>query len=163
MKKVAARIALVAAALLMTAAAWAAPDVEIKVKAEKEKIVTKDGQKVKRLVPAKSFSPGEVIDYTILYRNKGNEPATGVVLNDPIPKGCVYIPGSASENGEVAFSIDGGKTYKKQSLLTYEVRLPNGTVEKRTASPEDYTNIRWTINSIAPGENGKVHFQVRVK
>lgn len=163
MKKIAARIILAAAALLITAAAWAAPDVEIKVKAEKEKVITKDGQKVKKLVVAKSFSPGEIINYSILYRNKGDEKATGVVLNDPIPKGCVYVPGSATDVGEVTFSIDGGKSYKKQSLLTYEVKLPNGQVEKRVASPEDYTNIRWTINSIAPGETGKVQFQVRVK
>jgi uncharacterized repeat protein (TIGR01451 family) len=162
MRKSLASLILVAAALITTAA-WAAPNVEVKVKAEKAKVVTKDGQKTTKMVTAKSFTPGEIIHYTILYRNTGNEDATSIVLTDPIPEGTSYIPGSATEKGEVSFSIDGGKTFKKSSLLTYEIKTPNGTVEKRVASPETYTNIRWVIDRIPAGANGKVSFQVKVK
>jgi uncharacterized repeat protein (TIGR01451 family) len=162
MRKSAASFIVVAAALIATAA-WGAPNLEIKVKAEKAKVVSKDGQKVTRMVVAKNFTPGEVIHYTVLYRNTGNEDATNAVVSDPIPNGTVYIPGSASDTGEVTFSIDGGKTFKKPALLSYEMKTAAGTVEKRVASPEEYTHIRWVINKIPAGSNGKVSFQVKVK
>lgn len=163
MRKYVASFTLLVAIFVLSATAWAAPEVEIKIKTEKEKIVMKDGQKVKKMVAAKNFTPGEIIHYTILYRNKGNEEATKAVLNDPIPAGCVYIPGSATEAGELTFSIDGGKTYNKPALLTYEVKGSGGSMVKRTASPEEYTNIRWVIDKIPAGTNGKVSFQVKVK
>jgi uncharacterized repeat protein (TIGR01451 family) len=158
MRKFIASFTLLVAVFLLSAAAWAAPDMEIKIKAEKEKVVTKDGQKVKKMVIAKTFLPGEIIHYTVLYRNKGTEDATGAVLSDPIPEGTVYIPGSASETGELTFSIDRGKAFNKPALLTYEVK---GV--KQVASPEQYTNIRWVIDRVPAGANGKVSFQVKVK
>jgi len=151
------------ALFLFTAAAWAGPNVEIKVKAEKEKVVSKEGKKITKMVTAKNTVPGEIIHYTILYRNKGNEEATSAIISDPIPKGTVYIPGSATEVGDLTFSIDEGKTFKKPALLTYEVKGASGSVEKRVASPENYTHIQWVIAKIPAGSNGKVSFQVKVK
>jgi len=163
-KKTFAALAAAAAALLLLAgAALAAPNVEIKIKAEKEKVVTKDGKKVTKLVTARETLPGDVIHYTILYRNTGNEEATNAVISDPIPEGTVYVPGSASENGDLTFSIDKGKTFKKQALLTYDVTLPSGKAEKRVASPEEYTHVRWVVKSIPAGAKGQVSFKVKVK
>ena len=164
MRKLVASFTLLVAFSLLTAAAWAAPDVEIKIKAEKEKIVTKDGQKVRKMVAAKSFTPGETIHYTILYRNKGNEAASNAVIDDPIPAGTIYIPDSATgEGADISFSIDGGKTYKKATLLFYELEKEPGKKERRVASPEQYTHVRWTVASIPPGGGGKVGFKVQVK
>lgn len=144
-------------------AAWAQPKVEISIKAEKEVTVTAKGKQVKRRIAAKGIEPGEELIYTLNYANVGSEPAKDVVISDPIPAGTAYIPGSATETGEVAFSIDKGKTFKKPTLLTYEVKGKDGKVQKRVASPEDYTDIRWTIPSIAVGEKGSVSFTVKVK
>ena len=117
-----------------------------------------------RKVAAATIDPGNVIFYTLTYINKGDEAANDAVLDDPIPKGTVYLPGSAVGSGsDITFSIDGGKTFKKPSLLTYDIKLPNGKIEKRVASPEEYTNIRWTVKSIPAGGTGQVGFQVRVK
>ncbi|MCM0080465.1 hypothetical protein L4X63_02570 [Geomonas sp. Red32] len=152
-------VILAMAVVLMATAAFAAPKVEIKIRAEKAKItVAKDGTKSTKMVLAKNFAPGEVIHYIVLYRNTGSEDATNAVISDPIPQGTVYIPGSASETGEVSFSIDGGKSFNRPALLTYQTRG-----EKRVASPEEYTNIRWVINRIPAGAQGKVSFQVKVK
>ena len=63
----------------------------------------------------------------------------------------------------ITFSIDDGKTFKKPSLLTYEVKNQNGAMEKRTASPEEYTHIRWVIDKIDAGAKGTVGFQVKIK
>ena len=146
--------------LLLSVAAFASPLIQVSMKAEKEVIVNKVAKKV----AADKVNPGDVIFYTINYVNSGNEGATDAFLDDPIPKGTVYITGSAfGENAEITFSIDGGKTFKKPSLLTYEVKTPEGKIEKRSASPEKYTHVRWTVNTIPAGGKGQVGFQVRMK
>jgi uncharacterized repeat protein (TIGR01451 family) len=154
---------ILAATLLLPALAWAAPKVELSIQAEKEVTVTEDGKKVTKRVAAEEAAPGETIIFTITYANTGDEAATNVVVNNPLPQGTAYIPGSATEKGEVSFSIDGGETFKKPSLLTYEVTNPDGTKEKRTASPEQYTHVRWQLPSIPAGEKGEVSFRVKVK
>ncbi len=154
----------VLAALLLSATAFAKPVVSVSITAEKEVTVVKDGHKTTRKVAATRIDPGDVIFYTLNYINSGNEAATNAIMDDPIPEGTVYLPGSAFGAGaEITFSIDGGKTFKKPSLLKYEAKLPNGKTEKRVASPEQYTNIRWVINKIEAGAKGTVGFQVRIK
>ena len=43
-------------------------------------------------------NPGGVIEYSITIVNSGNAPATGVVVNDPIPSGTSYQAGSVNAN-----------------------------------------------------------------
>jgi uncharacterized repeat protein (TIGR01451 family) len=146
--------------LLLSAEVFAKSLVSVSMKAEKEVTVNN----VKKMVAAKAIDPGDVIFYTLSYVNSGDDVATNAVMDDPIPKGTVYLAGSAFGNdAEVTFSIDSGKTFKKPSLLTYEVKLPSGKIEKRTASPEQYTHIRWTVSVIPAHGSGQVGFQVRMK
>ena len=157
-------LTLVVACLLIPAVALAKPQVSISIKAEKKVTVVENGQEVVKQIPAEEVLPGETLIYTLSYTNAGNEAATNVVINDPIPEGAAYVLESASGEGtDISFSIDGGKTFKKPSMLTYEVKLADGTKEKRVASPEEYTHIRWTIRKVRAGGSGQLGFQVRVK
>ncbi|QWV93029.1 DUF11 domain-containing protein [Geomonas oryzisoli] len=156
-----AAVALVLAAMPFTA--WAQPKVTITMKAEKEVSVTAKGKQVKKRVAAKGVQPGEEIIYTLSYHNSGNETARDVVISDPIPAGTSYIPGSASETGDLSFSIDKGKTFKKPTLLTYELKGNTGKMEKKVASPDEYTDVRWTIPQVPAGSTGSVNFKVKVK
>lgn len=150
--------------LLLPVVVFAKPLVSVSITAEKEVTVVKGGQKSTQKVAATRIDPGDIIFYTLNYINSGNEAATSVILDDPIPQGTIYIPGSAFGAGaDIIFSIDGGKTFKKPSLLTYEITLPNGKKEPRTASPDEYTNIRWIIGNIDAGAKGTVGFQVSIK
>jgi uncharacterized repeat protein (TIGR01451 family) len=151
-------------ALLLPMTAHAKPLVSVSITAEKEVTVVKSGLKTTKKVAATRIEPGDVIFYTLNYINSGDEAATSVVLDDPIPLGTVYLPGSAFGDGaEITFSIDSGKSFKKPSLLVYELKGANGQKEKRTASPEEYTHIRWVIGKIEAGAKGTVGFQVRIK
>lgn len=152
-----------AALLLLPGAALAAPQVKIDITAEKEVVVTENGQSVTKRVPVTEIAPGETVIYTLAVANSGDEAATSVIVDDPIPEGTTYLPGSATELGEVIFSIDGGENFKKPSLLTYEATKPDGTKEKSTASPEQYTHIRWQLPEVAAGASQKLSFQVKVK
>lgn len=154
------------AALLLVAmplAAWAQPKISVNVKAEKEVAVTAKGKQVKKRIAAKGVQPGEEIIYTLSYVNSGTETAKDVVISDPIPAGTSYIPGSASETGELVFSIDKGKSFKKATMLTYELKGAQGKLEKKVATPEDYTDVRWTIPTVPAGGKGSVSFKVKVK
>jgi len=152
---------LVAAVFLMPAAeVLAKPLLTMSIKAEKEVIINNE----KTMVAADKVESGDVITYVISYVNTGDEDATDANVDDPIPNGTVYVLGSAfGDNADITFSIDGGKTFKKPSLLTYEIKLPNGKTEKKIASPEQYTHVRWTINKISAHGSGQVGFKVKVK
>jgi uncharacterized repeat protein (TIGR01451 family) len=153
-------VPLLVAMVLLLLSAEVFAKVSINIKAEKEVTVNK----ITKKVAADKVNPGDVIFYTLSYVNSGNEAATNAVMDDPIPKGTVYLPGSAfGKDADISFSIDGGKAFKKPSLLTYEVKLPNGKIEKRTASPEQYTHVRWTVSVIPAHGSGQVGFQVRMK
>ncbi|PKN38508.1 MAG: hypothetical protein CVU62_06645 [Deltaproteobacteria bacterium HGW-Deltaproteobacteria-2] len=159
MKKI---IPLLIALLMLTLSVevFAKPLISVGMKAEKEITVNKE----KKMVVASKVNPGEVIFFTINYVNSGDEAAINAVLDDAIPKGTVYLNGSAfGKDADITFSIDGGKTFKKPSVLNYEVKLPNGKMEKRIASSDQYTNIRWTVSVVPTRGSGQVGFKVRVK
>ena len=129
----------------------------------REVVETTPKGKITRLVATRSASPGDVLEYQLDYKNEGDEAASNAVIEDPIPKGTTFLANSAAgENAEITFSSDGGKTYALPVKLTYEVRLPSGAIERRVATPAEYTHIRWTVKQVPPGKSGKVSFKVHV-
>jgi uncharacterized repeat protein (TIGR01451 family) len=152
-----------ALAISLAAAAAAKPRIVVAIQQSKEIVDTTDAGNKTRLVPATSASPGEVLEYVLSYRNDGDEAATNAVIEDPIPKGTTFLANTATgENAEITFSSDGGKTFAVPVKLTYEIKLASGAVERRVATPAEYTNVRWTVKQIAPGARGQVSFRVRV-
>ena len=153
------RLAAVAAGL-----ALAAPRIVFSIAQFREVAEQKGGARTTRMVPAQSVSPGDVVEYVLTYANQGDAPATDANIDDAIPKGTTYLANTASgEGAEITFSSDGGKTFAPAVKLTYEFRLPSGAVEKRVATPAEYTHVRWTLKSVPPGATGKVAFRVKVK
>jgi uncharacterized repeat protein (TIGR01451 family) len=158
------RLTMVSAALLLPLTVFAKSLVSVSMKAEKEVTVVTKGEKVTSRVAATNVNPGDVLFYTLNFMNSGDVEATDALFDDPIPMGTVYLPGSAfGNNAAITYSIDGGKTFNKPTLLTYKVKLPNGKTGKRSAYPEEYTHIRWTVSVIPPRSSGQVGFQVRMK
>ena len=150
--------------VLLPSLALAEPQMSISIATSREVTETVNGAKVKKLVPAKQVASGDVLVYTLSYSNKGNEAATDAVIDNPVSSGMTYIDNSASGAGaEITFSIDGGRSYKKPSLLTYEIKQANGNVQKYTARPEEYTHIRWRIRQVPAGTGGTLGFSARVK
>lgn len=158
------RAAVVTAMIMAPVLAFAAPKITMQIKATKEVTVKQNGKNVTKMMPVKGVSPGDVITYTISYKNEGDELAKDVVINDPIPAGSSYLAETAEGKGaDITYSIDKGKTYNKPTILSYEAATPGGKSEKRVATPDDYTHIRWVVESVPAGGSGKVSFKVKVK
>jgi len=150
---------------LVAGAASAKPLLEISIAQAKEVVETSgpSNSKTTRMVPTQSAVPGDVVQYTLTYANKGDEAANEAVIDDPIPKGTTFIANSATgEGADVSFSSDGGKSFAKPVKLTYEIRLPSGEVQKRVATASDYTHIRFIIKRVPAGASGSVVFRVHV-
>ena len=149
------------AALLFAPQAWAqGKHIELDAKVEREiEVVDESGQKTIKREKAATVMPGEVVVYTITARNVGQEPATKVVITDPIPEHMDYTGSVKGERTRITFSVDGGKTYDVATALM----VPDGKGEK-PAKPEDYTHIRWQLNdALEPGSAHSVEFRARLQ
>ncbi len=158
------KILMFAFLLTLPLVAWAKPEVVITVNAKQKVVVEENGKKITKLIDAKDVTPGSLLVYQLHYKNIGDSTAVGAALVNPVPDNTLYIDGSAFGPGStIDFSIDRGEHYKKPSLLTYQVDTGEGKLEKRVASPEQYTHIRWTVQEIPAGKSGEASFQVRVQ
>lgn len=144
---------------LVSITAHAKPELQMNMVAEKEVTVTEGGKKVVKRVPAQSSAPGEVLIYTLSYKNVGDEKATAVNVDNPLPNGTRYLANSASGNdAQINFSVDGGKTYAKPDVLAVQK-----SGKKAKADAIDYTNIRWVLGEIKPGQSGQLGFRAQVE
>ena len=150
--------------IMLPVLAFAQPKIEVSSTVEKEVTVEESGKSVVKRVTTDNTDPESDLFYTLSYVNSGDESAKNVAVVNPIPENAIYVAGSATGAGaKITFSIDNGKSYKKPALLTYEISNPDGSTKKLSASPEQYTHIRWVVDAIPAGANGEVRFKVTVK
>lgn len=148
---------------LLGTAAYAKPELQMNMVAEKEVTVTEAGKKIVKRVPAQVSAPGDVLIYTLSYKNIGDEKATAVNVDNPLPAGMKYLADSANgANTQISFSVDGGKTFAKPELLMLE-KVKAGKNEKVKAEAMNYTNIRWVIGEVQPGQAGQLGFRAVVQ
>ena len=150
--------------LMLPLSAFANPEIVLNMVSEKEIMVEQNGKQVKKIVEAKETTPGEVLIYSITYKNKGDEVAKNVAIKNPIPEGTVYVVDSAQgSNADITFSIDKGLTFKKAGMLTYERKDATGKFIKSKASYEQYSHVKWLVQEVQPGKGGTVSYKVKVK
>jgi uncharacterized repeat protein (TIGR01451 family) len=106
--------------------------------------------------------PGDVIRYALVFTNVTAGPVKNIQFVDPLPKGLVYVLGSATADQPVRleYSIDGGKSYTAQPMIDV---VENGNKVEKAAARELYTHIRWTVlGSLAPGAKVIAEFRAQV-
>jgi len=144
-------------ALFAPAAAMAAPDVTIDSTAFVERTIQDTSGKAKIVLEApKVVTPGDRVIFVLTYRNGGSQPATGFVINNPLPAAVSY---EGSEGAQPIVSVDGGKSWG--ALAALKIAQPDGST--RPATSADVTHLRWTFAAIAPGQTGKLSFRGVVK
>ncbi len=122
--------------------------------------VDKKGARKTTYVEPKTAIPGDVILYSIMFKNISDKPVSNIVINDPLPNNSVYITDSATgKNTKISYSIDGGKNYGNPKDLIVKDKSGKSWVAK----PEEYTHIRWVyIKPLKPGKKSDVSFKSRI-
>jgi len=120
-----------------------------------------DGRVRTELVPVEVAVPGDEVVYTVRYTNVGEERAEHVLITNPIPSEMRYKADSAFGPGtDVVYSADGGLSYASAS----ELHVIGSDGRDRPASADDYTHIRWLLNTpIDPGAQGFARFRAIVR
>ncbi|MEO1573406.1 MAG: hypothetical protein AAFU65_00415 [Pseudomonadota bacterium] len=147
-----------AAALTLLALPTIASPIVVQTVAEKEvRTVNADGDVKTTMQPAEAVVPGDEVVYTVTFANEGDEPATNIVVTDPVPEQMRYVENSAFGPGtEITFSVDGGKTFAARDDLAVSDARGN----TRPARASDLTHIRWGFRQVlAPGERGYARFK----
>lgn len=141
---------------------------QLRLEAEKQ-VLQKDNQGKQKvswqaLTSKAVVKPGDVLRYTLNGENKSDRPINNLILNQPIPKGMVYVLKSANttnQNGKITFSIDGGRSFAENP--TVKVTLPNGKVEIKPAPANAYTHIRLQVPSLAAKTIVKATYQTQIR
>ena len=106
------------------------------------------------LVEPTSVVPGDRLVFTTNYSNDTGLQVDNFVISNPLPQAVVL-----TEARGFAVSIDEGENFA--ALETLSVTSDEGT--SRPAELADVTDIRWTIDKIAPGATGTVKFFAAVR
>jgi hypothetical protein len=133
-------IAFAACAVLLTpCTAFAAAHVEL---ANSVAVVeTHSGALV--AVPVRGAAvPGERLRYSIVAKNTGDRAAAKLAPLTKIPAGERYIGNTAGTTAE--FSVDGGKTWSREPLVT--VTNPGGALTQRRALPAPGARMIFTYD-----------------
>lgn len=137
------------------------PQLELKTTVEKEVKVKKDGKLVVEKIPVQKSGPGDILLFTITYRNMGKGPAVDAQIVDPIPVGVAIITESIEgKDAEVTCSVDNAKSWHKPPIMM-QIKKPDGTQSLKPAPAEKYTHVKWVIKK--PVMSGQVSFKVIVK
>lgn len=141
---------------------------QLRLQAEKQ-VLTKDQQGKQQvswqaLKGQAQVKPGDVLRYTLTGENTSDRPIKNLTLNQPIPKGMVYVLKSANisnQEAKITYSIDGGRTFVENP--TIEVTLPGGTVATQPAPATAYTHIRLQLPLVAAKTTVKAMYQTQIR
>jgi uncharacterized repeat protein (TIGR01451 family) len=143
------------ALLFASAAMAAAPLVDARLTVA---LIQFNGQ-VESVGPATAAKPGDVLEYTARYNNRGNASADALMPTMPIPVGTEYVPSAMSPKPTEA-SLD-AITYKPIPLRRKQVDA-SGVTREVDVPYSEYRAVRWSVGSLAAGTEITVRARVRV-
>jgi len=124
--------------------------ISVKAIAEVAAKTSQNGRELVRLQPADRVVPGDKVIYTLEIRNTTAMALPALTVDYPIPEHMRYVADSAVGAGaQVSYSIDGGSTFARPE----ELFVTGANAEKRPATADDYTHIRWQLKHILKGNS----------
>jgi len=107
--------------------------------------------------------PGDILEYVIKYTNVSSNPLQDIEVLGPVPKDTYLLAGSVSARnaGGLKASMDGGKSYGIPPLKKKIER--DGKVIEVEVPEKEWTNLKWAVKKLLPGEWAAVRYWVTVK
>ena len=121
--------------------------------------VVKGADGVEALLPAQRVKPGDVLQYTAVYKNADSRAISQLVATMPIPAGTELIAASALPR-EVQASLD-GKAYAAAPLMR-KLRRADGQMVDVAVPLNEYRFLRWPDRQVAAGASFSTSARVRV-
>lgn len=119
--------------------------------------VAADGKE--SFVKADKVKPGDVVQYTAVYHNRGKNSLSALKASLPIPLGMEYI-GKSAQPSSVQASTD--KIRYAQEPLMRTGKDGNGKESVVAVPYAEYQDLRWDIGTLAGGEKKQVSARMRV-
>lgn len=163
------------ACLLPPSAAWgqapqptpAKPRVQFTLTQDLVRRTQQDGATVEQIVQGvRTVVPGDLLREQISVRNVSGGVLRRVFVGSPVPRGTEFMGEVTANTGRwrVEYSIDGGQTFGAAPRRTVTVSENGQIVTREVIAPvSTYTNVRWTVAELRPGETLTFAFRVRVK
>ena len=85
--------------------------------------------------PTGQVDPGDVVEYTVIYRNGSHNPITGFNMTDSLPSGLSYVPGSLAVTASGGASASANGSYNGTTninLLAAPTTLTTGGIIQAT-------------------------------
>lgn len=108
------------------------------------------------LVAPDLIVPGDRLIFGTDYANSGTEIVTKFTVTNPLPAAVRLAPDAAAD---LTVSVDGAQTWG--TLVSLTVAAENGS--KRSATHADVTHVRWVLDTIAPGESGRLEYPAIIR
>ncbi len=108
---------------------------------------------------ARQAKPGDVIEYSVIYRNRDNDAARNVMATLPIPTGMEFLP-KTSNPEHVMASLDGSEFAPVP--LMHKVKRADGTVADQEVPYSQYRFLRWNLGDLPAGGSKSVSARMRI-
>lgn len=112
--------------------------------------------------------PGDVVEYTLVIRNTGNDASVGTEITDPLPNGVTYLPGSLEitegENAGAKTDEEGddqGEYDADRREVKFRLGAGATGVEGGSVAPEGSTTAKFRV-TVDAGQSGVVSNQATI-
>ena len=112
------------------------------------------------MTPAAAAKPGDLVEYRIVYDNKGSRPIRDLRVNGPVPAGTTAVESSAqsSVRSQLRFSHDGGVNWQAAPVRRWKAEG-----EGEVVPPSQYSNVQWIAQEpLSTGGSQRYSYRVRV-
>jgi uncharacterized repeat protein (TIGR01451 family) len=134
------------------------PNSPVVIKLELKLVETNDKGK-ETIKNAPKVKPGDLVEYSAIYRNRSQAAITGLKATLPVPVGLQYVGGTAKP-GKFEATIDGAK-YELAPLIR-TVKDADGKEQKEKVAFEEYRGLRWEVGTLDAGKKVTVKARMRV-
>lgn len=116
-----------------------------------------DGREVQE--PAQTVKPGDLVQYTVTFKNTSKGALNQVAATLPIPRGTEFVASTVKPEGAMA-SVDGARF--EPMPLKRKVKQADGRIVEVAVPLSEYQSLRWPARTLGAGEQFSASARVRV-